>query len=581
MSGRQKRDAFAVIHFGVNPIYLELELYFFKMLRQYTRNDIVYLYSVNDTPAGFVDAVRPLVTEVVPYDDRGITYEVSFKSGYANFNTLRTCNFIFAYTLEKYNKVCIIESDMVIMKNIDAIFGLKAPAAVTYLVGDRNLKYNDRVKTVEQEVLEKCHDMGRINGGVMLIHPSVALFEEYKSKIVDVVQRECKYPNETLFEYVNREYYNLPIQYNLSHYLAKGQKLAEYRLSPSDIVVFHFNETKYKHIDIIKNPVDENGDNWLQIIKREKKYEVKKLPILHYKATVFDKYRAAVEPMMIEAVKKDASLKDASSKEASLKDASLSKEGSIKDDSLSKEGSIKDASMLKQDASLSKDASSKDASSKDASSKDASMLKDASLKDASMLKDASLKDASSKDASSKDASSKDASLPKDEIRKASPIASLSKDEIIEASPIASLSKDEIQPMSSVASLTPIATPIASPIASHIATTNASPIASITKDKTAKKPKKTKCPKGTRKNRRTGVCEPKGFSPTPSLSSSLVAEPMVAQQLAAKLLERNLLERNLSERNLSEEAPLQDAKNPKKCPKGTRKNRRTGICEPNK
>ncbi len=517
MSGRQKRDAFAVIHFGVNPIYLELELYFFKMLRQYTRNDIVYLYSVNDTPAGFVDAVRPLVTEVVPYDDRGITYEVSFKSGYANFNTLRTCNFIFAYTLEKYNKVCIIESDMVIMKNIDAIFGLKAPAAVTYLVGDRNLKYNDRVKTVEQEVLEKCHDMGRINGGVMLIHPSVALFEEYKSKIVDVVQRECKYPNETLFEYVNREYYNLPIQYNLSHYLAKGNKLAEYRLSPSDIVVFHFNETKYKHIDIIKNPVDENGDNWLQIIKREKKYEVKKLPILHYKASVFDKYRAAVEPMMIEAVKKDASLKDASSKEASLKDASLSKEGSIKD-----------------------------ASSKDASSKDASMLK------------------------------QDASLPKDEIRKASPIASLSKDEIIEASPIASLSKDEIQPMSSVASLTPIATPIASPIASHIATTNASPIASITKDKTAKKPKKTKCPKGTRKNRRTGVCEPKGFSPTPSLSSSLVAEPLVAQQLAAKLLERNL-----SERNLLEEAPLSDAKKPKKCPKGTRKNRRTGICEPNK
>ncbi len=533
MSGRQKRDAFAVIHFGVNPIYLELELYFFKMLRQYTRNDIVYLYSVNDTPAGFVDAVRPLVTEVVPYDDRGITYEVSFKSGYANFNTLRTCNFIFAYTLEKYNKVCIIESDMVIMKNIDAIFGLKAPAAVTYLVGDRNLKYNDRVKTVEQEVLEKCHDMGRINGGVMLIHPSVALFEEYKSKIVDVVQRECKYPNETLFEYVNREYYNLPIQYNLSHYLAKGQKLAEYRLSPSDIVVFHFNETKYKHIDIIKNPVDENGDNWLQIIKREKKYEVKKLPILHYKATVFDKYRAAVEPMMIEAVKKDASLKDASSKEASLKDASLSKEGSIKDAS-SKDASSKDAAL------------SKDASSKDASSKDASMLK------------------------------QDASLPKDEIRKASPIASLSKDEIIEASPIASLSKDEIQPMSSVASLTPIATPIASPIASHIATTNASPIASITKDKTAKKPKKTKCPKGTRKNRRTGVCEPKGFSPTPSLSSSLVAEPLVAQQLAAKLLERNL-----SERNLLEEAPLSDAKKPKKCPKGTRKNRRTGICEPNK
>jgi hypothetical protein len=299
---------------------------------------------------------------------------------------------------------------------------------------------------------------------------------------VDVVQRECKYPNETLFEYVNREYYNLPIQYNLSHYLAKGQKLAEYRLSPSDIVVFHFNETKYKHIDIIKNPLDENGDNWLDIIRRDKKYDVKKLPILHYKTTVFDKYRAVVEPMMIEAVKKVASVKQ---------ETSLPKEGSIKQDD---------------------------------------------------------------------------SLPKDEIRKASPkdeirpIASLPKDEI---QPIASLPKDEIQPMS--------------PIATTNASSNASltPVASLTKDN---KPKKTKCPKGTRKNRRTGVCEPKGLSPTPSLSSSLAAEPLVAQQLAAKLLERNLSSAKLTDAKLME-APLSDAIKPKKCPKGTRKNRRTGICEP--
>jgi lipopolysaccharide biosynthesis glycosyltransferase len=367
--------------------------------------------------------------------------------------------------------VCIIESDMVIMKNIDAIFGLKAPAALTYLVGDRNVKYNDRVKNVEREVLEKCHDMGRINGGVMLIHPIVALFEEYKSKIVDVVQRECKYPNETLFEYVNREYYNLPIQYNLSHYLAKGQKLAEYRLSPSDIVVFHFNETKYKHIDIIKNPMDENGDNWLDIIRRDKKYDVKKLPILHYKTTVFDKYLAVVEPMMIEAVKKVA--------------------------------------LVKPDTSLSKDASLP----------------------------------------------KDASLSKDEIKKASPKDEIQPFATTNATPVASLTKDEIIE------------------ASPIATTNASSkssVASITKDKTVKKPKKIKCPKGTRKNRRKGVCEPiKPSLYTPSLSSSLAAEPLVAQQLAAKLLERNL----------TEEAPLKDTKKPKKCPKGTRKNRRTGICEP--
>ena len=41
----KERYAFAIIHFGSNPVYLELEMYFFKMLRQNTSNDIIYLYS--------------------------------------------------------------------------------------------------------------------------------------------------------------------------------------------------------------------------------------------------------------------------------------------------------------------------------------------------------------------------------------------------------------------------------------------------------------------------------------------------------------------------------------------------------
>ena len=61
------KNAFAIVHFGSNPVYLELELYFFIMLRKYTKNDILYLYSVNDTPPSFVEAVRPLVDEVIPF----------------------------------------------------------------------------------------------------------------------------------------------------------------------------------------------------------------------------------------------------------------------------------------------------------------------------------------------------------------------------------------------------------------------------------------------------------------------------------------------------------------------------------
>ena len=260
--------------------------------------DIIYLYSSTDTPQSFVDAVRDFCTEAIPYDDRGITYDVKFESGYSNFNTLRTCNFIFAYTLEKYDNICIIESDMVLMDKIDSIFSLKSPAVLTYYIGENRLKYNDKITNTPADVISKCKEMGRINGGVMLIQPSMRLFEKYKEKIRDVVANTCKYPNETLFEYVNNSYYNLPVQYNLSHYHAKPFILKKYGLRPSEILVFHFNETKYKHIDIIKNPIGESGEDWMEIIQKDPKYQIRKLPILHYRDSTYSRYEPQIREIM-------------------------------------------------------------------------------------------------------------------------------------------------------------------------------------------------------------------------------------------------------------------------------------------
>jgi hypothetical protein len=287
--------AFALIHFGSNPVYLELELFFCKMLRHYTHYDILYLYSSDDTPLSFVKAMSPLVTKTVPFSDRKITYDVPFSSGYTNFNTLRTCDFIFAYTLTHYDKVCIIESDMVLMKSIDDIFSLHCPAVLTYYIGDSNIKYNRPVHNNKITVLKHCGQGGRLNGGVMLIKPSNILFQAYKQALPEIIQHQCKYPNETLFEYVNNQYYNLPVQYNLSHYHTK--KLGNYRLQVRDIRVYHFNETKFKHLDIVANPIDEHGENWLEKIQILPKYNVRKLPILHY-ATFYKKYHPEISRIM-------------------------------------------------------------------------------------------------------------------------------------------------------------------------------------------------------------------------------------------------------------------------------------------
>lgn len=86
--------AFVMVHFGDKPKYLELEIYLSIMLRKNSKNDIIYLYSITDTPKLFINIMKKYCTHVIPYDDNNITYNIkNFTSIYQHFNTLRTCNF--------------------------------------------------------------------------------------------------------------------------------------------------------------------------------------------------------------------------------------------------------------------------------------------------------------------------------------------------------------------------------------------------------------------------------------------------------------------------------------------------------
>ncbi len=78
----------------------------------------------------------------------------------------------------------------------------------------------------------------------------------------------------------------------------------------------------------------------------------------------------------------------------------------------------------------------------------------------------------------------------------------------------------------------------------------------------------RCPKGTRKNKKTGVCENKVSSP--KAPSPKVASPKVASLKVASL------------KVPSPKVPSPKVASPpksKRCPKGTRKNKKTGVCEP--
>jgi len=266
-----KKNAFVIIHFGDNAKYLELEIYLSIQLKNNSKTaDIIYMYSTSDTPQFFIDTMTKYCTHVRPYNDNGITYNPigDFKSYYTHFNTLRTCNFMFAYKLVEYEKICIIESDTIITKNVDDIFDLNTPS-ITYH-GLKLLSPFENYKAIIDipQSLKECEKISQVNGGVLLIKPSLYRYYLLRKNINTIIKNNCIYPNETLFLSVNRIIYNMPfkynaIQYNLEEYAKKyGVNMRTYP------AIIHINANTFKHIDIIR-------DNYLEKIKAKK-------PTLYY-----------------------------------------------------------------------------------------------------------------------------------------------------------------------------------------------------------------------------------------------------------------------------------------------------------
>ena len=215
--------AFVIINFCKNPKYLEYEIYFLLNLKKNTKNDILYLYSINDTPPKYIEIIKKYCTKVIPYDDNGITYNIeqNYQSVYQHFNTLRTCNFMFAYKLIEYKKICLLESDMIILKNIDDIFDLKAPSV--YFYKNKNIFENTLVEN-NNNFLYECKNSS-INGGTMLIKPSLSKYKLLLKNIKNIIQNNCTFPNESLFIISNKNFYHMPFKYNGQKYiLEKIQK---------------------------------------------------------------------------------------------------------------------------------------------------------------------------------------------------------------------------------------------------------------------------------------------------------------------------------------------------------------------
>lgn len=259
-----EKNAFVLLHFGDKIKYFELELYFVQMLRKYSNSDLIYLY-LEDTPQYFIETMQKYFTKCIPVKNIALkATHHNFKSWYSHFNTLTTCNFIHGYNLTRYTRICIVESDMIITRGIDDIFTLPAPSI---------LFINETAPYIINPAGKE------VNGGIMLFKPSRYYFRKAISLLPGIIADNSKYPNEELFLRLYPRIYTLPQRYNYCHY---GLSKLNSNIFPT---IVHFNETKWKYVDIIKD-------------KYINKFIEKKRIIDFFKVNFYDKYVDSINDIL-------------------------------------------------------------------------------------------------------------------------------------------------------------------------------------------------------------------------------------------------------------------------------------------
>jgi hypothetical protein len=125
----------------------------------------------------------------------------------------------------------------------------------------------------------------------MLFDPSLEKYDMCIKKIKDVIEKEYKYPNESLYLLVNDYIYNLPYKYNGTQFQFKvvGNK---YNINLKKYLkTVHFNSTEYKHIDIIR-------DNYLEFLKN--KHKLLYYFVIKFKKEYYDIYYEKIHKIINE-----------------------------------------------------------------------------------------------------------------------------------------------------------------------------------------------------------------------------------------------------------------------------------------
>ena len=150
--------------------------------------------------------------------------------------------------LVQYEKIILLDLDMIICRNIDHLFRLEAPAAC---LKRYNLPYGKKI--TPNLICDGSKLVGSINAGLMLLKPDLSEWNVIQADIKHNPQlKKYKYPEQ---DYLSLRYCDkwtsITFNYNFQFGLTHRVKKLNYRLS--DIYVIHYSSSYKPWNDLIPN----------------------------------------------------------------------------------------------------------------------------------------------------------------------------------------------------------------------------------------------------------------------------------------------------------------------------------------
>ena len=238
--------AYVTVLYG-NNIYLTGALVLgYSLMKTNTNYDRVILVTP-DVSSEYKSYLKTVYTNIIDIDYVRVSSEI-FSESSTRFRDVFTK--LECFGLVQYNKIILLDLDMIIAKNIDHLFKLTPPAAC---IKHYYVPYGKKIPS--SMVCRGNKLVGSINAGLMLLKPDIDEWVDIKSDISKNEQiHKFKYPEQ---DYLSLRYCDkwTSITFNYNFQFGLTNRVKKLRYTIDDIYVIHYSSSYKPWNDLIKKRV--------------------------------------------------------------------------------------------------------------------------------------------------------------------------------------------------------------------------------------------------------------------------------------------------------------------------------------